>query len=326
MTPYCFIMSVMSTNTAAFDRTTPTNEQSRTANGSSGSARTVEGIYRSAPFHWVGNGFYVSSYFPRPDLPAERVSPFLLMDYGPSREFSPLSNGQRGVGWHPHRGFETVTVAWEGAVAHRDNAGNAGIIGPGDVQWMTAGAGILHEEYHEREFARAGGRVHMTQLWVNLPKKDKMTAPGYQPITAAQVPTVTLADGAGTVRVIAGEYGGAAGPARTFTPITMLDARLAAGGRLPVRLPSTHNALAIVTDGRVRVGTRHATAGELVLFENDGAELDVLALEETHLLVLAGEPIDEPITQYGPFVMNTPAEIQQAFVDFRQGKFGDVPE
>ena len=231
-----------------------------------------------------------------------------------------------GFPQHPHRGFETVTVAWEGAVAHRDNAGNAGIIGPGDVQWMTAGAGILHEEYHEREFARAGGRVHMTQLWVNLPKKDKMTAPGYQPITAAQIPTVTLADGAGTVRVIAGEYGGAAGPARTFTPITMLDARLAAGGRLPVRLPSTHNALAIVTDGRVRVGTRHATAGELVLFENDGAELDVLALEETHLLVLAGEPIDEPITQYGPFVMNTPAEIQQAFVDFRQGKFGDVPE
>jgi redox-sensitive bicupin YhaK (pirin superfamily) len=309
----------MTTSTVGFADTV-TNDSPRSG------ARTVAGIYRSAPFHWVGNGFYVSSYFPRPDLPAERVSPFLLMDYGPSREFSPLTRGQRGVGWHPHRGFETVTVAWEGSVAHRDNAGNAGVIGPGDVQWMTAGGGILHEEYHEREFARAGGRMHMTQLWVNLPKKDKMTAPGYQPITADQIPTVTLDRGAGTVRVIAGEFGGSAGPARTFTPITMLDARLAAGGRLPVRLPSTHNAMAIITSGRVRVGDRHATGGELVLFENDGAELDLLALEDTHLLLLAGEPIDEPITQYGPFVMNTPEEIQQAFVDFRAGKFGDVPE
>jgi redox-sensitive bicupin YhaK (pirin superfamily) len=287
--------------------------------------RTIAGIFRSTPFHWVGNGFYVSSYFPRADLPAERVSPFLLMDYGPPREFAPLASGQRGVGWHPHRGFETVTVAWEGEVAHRDNAGNAGVIGPGDVQWMTAGAGILHEEYHEREFARRGGLMHMMQLWVNLPKKDKMTAPGYQPITTSQIPTVALGD-AGSLRVIAGEYAGASGPARVFTPITMLDARLAPGGRLPVALPSTHNALAIVTGGRVRVGERHASAGELVLFENDGSELELLALEDTHVLVLAGEPIDEPITQYGPFVMNTPEEIQQAFVDFRQGKFGAVPE
>jgi quercetin 2,3-dioxygenase len=311
-------MSVMSTNTAP----NVTNEDPRTA----GRTRGVAGVYRSAPFHWVGDGFFVSSYFPRPDLPAERVSPFLLMDYGPPREFAPMASGQRGVGWHPHRGFETVTVAWEGSVAHRDNAGSAGTIGPGDVQWMTAGRGILHEEYHEREFTRQGGRMHMTQLWVNLPRKDKMTEPGYQPIAAAQIPTVSLADGAGHVRVIAGEYQGASGPAHTFTPITMLDARLAAGGRLPVRLPETHNALAIVTSGRVQVGTRHAAAGELVLFANDGTELEVLALEETHLLVLAGEPIDEPITQYGPFVMNTPQEIQQAFVDFRQGKFGDVPE
>jgi quercetin 2,3-dioxygenase len=288
--------------------------------------RSIAGIFRSTPFHWVGNGFFVSSYFPRADLPAERVSPFLLMDYGPPREFSPLASGQRGVGWHPHRGFETVTVAWEGEVAHRDNAGNAGVIGPGDVQWMTAGAGILHEEYHEREFARRGGRMHMMQLWVNLPRKDKMTRPGYQPITAAQIPSVALGDGAGAVRVIAGEYAGARGPAHTFTPITMLDVRLTAGGRLPVTLPGTHNALAIVTAGRLKVGERHASAGELVLFENDGAVVELLALEETHVLVLAGEPIGEPITQYGPFVMNTPDEIQQAFDDFRQGKFGDVPD
>ena len=289
-------------------------------------SRSLSGIYRSAPFHWVGDGFYVSSYFPRPSVPAERVSPFLLMDYGPSREFAPKTHGKRGVGWHPHRGFETVTVAWEGSVAHRDNAGNAGVIGPGDVQWMTAGSGILHEEYHSDDLTQQGGRLHMTQLWVNLPKKDKMTAPGYQPITAEQIPTVTLGEGGGTVRVIAGEYAGARGPARTFTPITMLDANLSAGATFHASLPASHNALAIVTSGRVRVGERDALAGELIVFENDGAKVDLIALEATHLLLLAGEPIDEPIVQYGPFVMNTPNEINEAFRDFKAGKFGDVPE
>ena len=289
-------------------------------------SRSLSGIYRSAPFHWVGDGFYVSSYFPRPSVPAERVSPFLLMDYGPSREFAPKTHGKRGVGWHPHRGFETVTVAWEGSVAHRDNAGNAGVIGPGDVQWMTAGSGILHEEYHSDDLTQQGGRLHMTQLWVNLPKKDKMTAPGYQPITAEQIPTVTLGEGGGTVRVIAGEYAGARGPARTFTPITMLDANLSAGATFHASLPASHNALAIVTSGRVRVGERDALAGELIVFENDGAKVDLIALEATHLLLLAGEPIDEPIVQYGPFVMNTIAEIETAIADVNGGKFGPVPE
>ena len=190
--------------------------------------RTVEAVHDSTTFHWVGNGFHVSTYFPSAKLSSARVSPFVLMDYGPAKEFTPLARGKRGVGWHPHRGFETVTLAWEGSVAHRDNAGNAGIIGPGDVQWMTAGAGIFHEEFHEEAFSRAGGRMHMMQLWVNLPKKDKMAAPGYQPIEAAQIPSVSLASG-GSVRVIAGEFGGARGPAHTFTPITMLDARLGAG-------------------------------------------------------------------------------------------------
>jgi redox-sensitive bicupin YhaK (pirin superfamily) len=291
-------------------------------------ARTVAGIFRSTPFHWVGDGFFVSSYFPRPGLPAERVSPFVLMDYGPPRDFAPLPVGKRGVGWHPHRGFETVTVAWEGSVAHRDNAGNAGIIGPGDVQWMTAGSGILHEEYHEREFANAGGRMHMMQLWVNLPAKHKMAKPGYQPITAAQIPAVPLEGGAGEVRVIAGGYAGQKGPAHTFTPVALLDVRLKAGGHLPftVPLPSTHNAMAIVTAGHVRVGGKEASKGELILFENDGAELQLTATEDTHLLVLAGEPLGEPIVQYGPFVMNTPQEIERAFVDFQSGKFGRVPE
>jgi quercetin 2,3-dioxygenase len=287
--------------------------------------RSVEGIHRSTTFHWVGDGFFVSTYFPSAKLPAERVSPFVLMDYGPPREFAPLAAGKRGVGWHPHRGFETVTMAWEGAVAHQDNAGHAGVIGPGDVQWMTAASGIFHEEYHEEAFTRRGGRMHMMQLWVNLPRADKMTAPGYQPITAAQIPSVPLAGG-GHVRVIAGTYEGATGPAHTFTPLTMLDARLAAGARLPVTLPVSHNALAVVAEGRVRAGRSAAGAGELVLFANDGERLELVAEEEAHVIVLAGQPIAEPIVQYGPFVMNTFAEIQRAMVDIQLGKFGPLPE
>src|ERR1700694_5445507 len=203
--------------------------------------RSVEGIHKSTTFHWVGNGFFVSTYFPSEKLPPERVSPFVLMDYGPSKQFAPLAHGQRGVGWHPHRGFETVTLAWEGAVAHRDNTGRAGVIGPGDVQWMTAASGIFHQEYHEESFTRRGGRMHMMQLWVNLPRKDKMATPGYQPITAADIPRVPV-PGGGYVRVIAGEYEGTRGPAHTFTPVTMLDAQLSQGARLRVALPATHNA------------------------------------------------------------------------------------
>ena len=289
--------------------------------------RSVESIHRSTTFHWVGDGFHVSTYFPSAGLPAERVSPFVLMDYGPPKEFTPLGRGKRGVGWHPHRGFETVTLAWEGAVAHRDNAGHAGVIGPGDVQWMTAGRGIFHEEYHEDRFTRAGGRMHMMQLWVNLPRKDKMAAPGYQPITTADIPRVAL-DG-GEVRVIAGAYEEARGPAHTFTPITMLDVRLGAGGRLPLALPATHNALAVVAKGRVRAGGESARAGELILFANDGERLELTADqegdEESHVVLLAGAPLDEPIVQYGPFVMNTVDEIRQAIADVQTGKFGPVP-
>ena len=287
--------------------------------------RSVAGVFRSTPFHWVGNGFQVSSYFPRPSLPAERVSPFLLMDYGPRREFAPAARGKRGVGWHPHRGFETVTVAWEGEVAHRDNAGHAGTIGPGDVQWMTAASGILHEEYHSEAFTRQGGAMHMMQLWVNLPKAHKMSAPGYQGITAGDIPVVSLANDAGRVRVIAGAYDDAKGPARTFTSITMLDANLRANGALPITLEPTHNAMVIVTKGRVRANGQSTGAGELVLFGNDGGRIEILADEDAHVLVLAGEPIDEPIVQHGPFVMNTRDEIVEAFRDFEDGKFGDVP-
>jgi redox-sensitive bicupin YhaK (pirin superfamily) len=286
--------------------------------------RTVEGIHRSTTFHWVGDGFRVSTYFPSPKLAAERVSPFVLMDYGPPKDFAPAERGKRGVGWHPHRGFETVTLAWEGAVAHRDNAGHAGVIGPGDVQWMTAASGIFHEEYHEEAFTRRGGRMHMMQLWVNLPKKDKMAPPGYQPIPSADIPTVPIAGG--HVRVIAGEYDGVRGPARTFTPITMLDSRLEKGARLSVALPGSYNALAVVAEGRVRAGASTASAGELVLFANDAPCLELAAEQDTHMILLSGQPLDEPIVQYGPFVMSTVAEIEQAIRDVNSGKFGPVPD
>ncbi len=287
--------------------------------------RTVEAIHTSNTFHWVGNGFFVSTYFPSRGLSSERVSPFVLMDYGPGKEFSPLANGKRGVGWHPHRGFETVTLAWEGAVAHRDNAGHAGVIGPGDVQWMTAGSGIFHEEYHEGDFAKRGGRMHMMQLWVNLPKKDKGAAPAYQPITAADIPSVQLS-GAGRVRVIAGTYEGKTGPARTFTPITMLDARLPPGSRLPVTLPPSFNALAVVASGRVHAGAAQGKAGDAILFANDGMGLEIVADADSHVILLAGEPLREPIVQYGPFVMNTVEEIERAFHDVQAGRFGPVPD
>jgi quercetin 2,3-dioxygenase len=292
---------------------------------SAAALRTVEGIHKSTSFHWVGDGFFVSTYFPSRNLPAERVSPFVLMDYGPGEDFAPSAHGKRGVGWHPHRGFETVTLAWEGSVAHRDNAGNAGIIGPGDVQWMTAGAGIFHEEYHEEGFARRGGRMHMMQLWVNLPRAKKMATPGYQPITKAEIPSVPLAGG-GRVRVIAGDYEGARGPAHTFTPITMLDVELPQDGRLSVQLPADHNAMAVVAKGRVRAGDRVASAGELVLFANDAPRLELVGEEEAHVILLSGEPFDEPVVAYGPFVMNTMEEIREAIADVNRGGFGPVPD
>jgi quercetin 2,3-dioxygenase len=287
--------------------------------------RSVEGVHHSTGFHWVGDGFHVSTYFPSEHLPAERVSPFVLMDYGPAKQFTPLADGKRGVGWHPHRGFETVTLAWEGAVAHRDNAGHAGVIGPGDVQWMTAGAGLFHEEYHEDAFTRRGGRMHMMQLWVNLPRKHKRAQPAYQPITKADIPVVALPSG-GQVRVIAGEHEGARGPAHTFTPMTMLDARLQPGETLSAAFPASFNALAVVAEGRARVVKTTAGTGELVLFANDGQRIELTAEQATHLVVLAGEPLNEPIVQYGPFVMNTPDEIRQAIHEVQSGGFGDIPD
>lgn len=307
----------MTTNPATAERA-PVNEPHDRV-------RTVEAIHHSTEYHWVGDGFHVSTYFPSSNLASERLSPFLLMDYGPPKEFKPLVRGKRGVGWHPHRGFETVTLAWEGSVAHRDNAGHKGVIGPGDVQWMTAASGIFHEEYHEEGFARQGGRMHMMQLWVNLPKKDKTVPPAYQPIVSAEIPQVQV-EGGGNVRVIAGEFAGARGPAHTFTPITMLDVKLSAGNRLPVTLPASYNVLAVVAKGRVLAGQTSATAGELLLFNNDGTHIELTADDDAHVIVLSGEPINEPIVQYGPFVMNTVEEIQQAMFDVNRGNFGPIPD
>jgi redox-sensitive bicupin YhaK (pirin superfamily) len=283
--------------------------------------RKIAGIYRGASIHWVGDGFRVSNYFPSGNQFGARVSPFILMDYAPPHQYPPTENHLRGVGPHPHRGFETVTLAFEGSVAHHDSAGNAGVIGPGDVQWMTAASGVMHKEYHEREFARAGGTFHMMQLWVNLPKAHKMDAPRYQALTAQQMGRVELPDG-GQVRVIAGEYQGAKGPAMTYTPINLFDIKLNAGGQIPLSFPAHENSLLLVMQGEVEVNGRAAGALDLVLFENEGEEISVRARETAHLLLLSGEPIDEPVVQYGPFVMNTEQEIREAMRDFNSGKFG----
>ncbi len=288
--------------------------------------RKIAGIFRGAPIHWVGDGFRVTNYFPSGNDFGSRVSPFILMDYAPPYRYAPTDSQQRGVGPHPHRGFETVTLAFEGSVAHHDSADNAGVIGPGDVQWMTAASGVLHREYHEREFARAGGNFHMMQLWVNLPKAHKMDRPRYQALTAEQIGRVELPDDGGHVRVIAGEYTGVKGPAKTFTPVNLFDIRLNAGGTAPLSFPAHENTLLLVMQGEVEVNGQTTKALDLILFENESEEITVRASQASHLLLLNGEPIDEPVVQYGPFVMNTEQEIRQAMVDFSTGKFGHLAD
>lgn len=280
--------------------------------------KKVISIHRGPPAHWVGDGFHVRSLFSY-DGQARSVSPFLLLDYGAPEEFAP-SGQRRGVGEHPHRGFETVTIAYQGGVEHRDSAGNHGTIGPGDVQWMTAASGIVHEEWHEREFTRRGGTMEMAQLWVNLPAKHKMAAPAYQDIRSAQIPVVDVGTGS-SVRVIAGEFRGAKGPARTFTPINVWDARLKAGGRVELDLPDGHTALLAVLRGKVLInGDESAGPAELAILERAGTRVVLEAGEDATVLVLNGEPIDEPVVGYGPFVMNTHDEIHQAVRDFQSGR------
>ncbi len=282
--------------------------------------KKILGVYSAPRPHWVGDGFPVRSLFGYDGL-GRHLSPFLLLDHAAPTPFPPAAR-PRGVGRHPHRGFETVTVVYQGEVEHRDSTGAGGLIGPGDVQWMTAAGGILHEEFHSRAFTERGGTIEMVQLWVNLPAQDKMGEPGYQTLLDAQIPSVELPDGAGRVRVIAGEYGGGKGPARTHTPIDMWDIRLAQGGHARFDGTPGHTLALVVLRGTVLVnGETLAREGQLVHFDRAGTGVTLEANNDAVLLWLAGEPIDEPVVGYGPFVMNTQAEIQQAIDDYNAGRF-----
>ncbi len=280
-------------------------------------------IKRSNGSHWVGDGFPVKNIFSYSDI-AEEMSPFLLMDYAGPADFPPTTR-QLGVGQHPHRGFETVTIVYAGGVAHRDSSGGGGTIGPGDVQWMTAASGLIHEEFHSPAFAAQGGSFEMVQLWVNLPARDKMAPPGYQGITAGQIPEVALPGAAGTLRVIAGEYASAQGPARSFTPMNVWDLRLHAGHRVAFDLPAGHTSALFVLHGSLRIDGKHSIrAAELAVMERDGSGLEFEVSEDATVLLLNGEPLNEPVVGYGPFVMNTQAEIVQAIDDFNSGRFGQI--
>jgi quercetin 2,3-dioxygenase len=270
--------------------------------------------------HWVGDGFLVRSIFSYRET-AQQLSPFLLLDYAGPTTFPPTLH-TRGVGQHPHRGFETVTIVYAGEVEHRDSSGGGGSIGPGDVQWMTAGAGILHEEYHGAQFSKRGGPFEMIQLWVNLPAKDKMTAPHYQNITNDQIPCIALPNDAGMVRVIAGKHNGVVGPARTFSPVNLWDVRVSAGKRVEFQVEHEHTTAVFVLKGALRFGADAVREAELAVMESAGDTLTFEALEHTTLLVLNGEPLNEPVVGQGPFVMNSAAEIEQAFEDYKSGRLG----
>lgn len=276
----------------------------------------------SAP-HFVGDGFRVHNFIPSGDgLSMERMSPFIMLDYNSKYNFPP-SIVPKGVGVHPHRGFETVTIAYKGKVAHHDSAGGGGIIGEGDVQWMTAASGVLHKEYHEEEFSKTGGIFQMVQLWVNLPAKDKMSAPKYQAITNDQISKFVLPDNAGIIEVIAGQYQNLKGTASTFTPVNLQNAKLNKGGKATFSFPANFNTALLVIEGSVKVNDNQTIPTDhFALFENKGEDFIIEALENTVVLILSGEPIKEPIFAHGPFVMNTREEIVQAFDDVNLGKFG----
>ena len=283
--------------------------------------RSIERIVAPPPVHWVGDGFRVHGFLPHGPLNAERMSPFFLLDYNAKYNFPPSTN-LLGVGPHPHRGFETVTIAYKGKVAHHDSRGGGGVIGEGDVQWMTAGSGLLHKEYHEEQFNREGGEFQMVQLWVNLPAKDKMTEPKYQAITNAEMGRFELPDG-GSVEVIAGEYNGVKGPATTFSPVHLYNLKPKAGTSLSLSFPASYTTAILAIEGSATLNDeKKLPTNNLAVFENDGENFTVKVDEDSVLLLMAGEPLNEPIAQYGPFLMNTNAEIAQAIDDFNQGKFG----
>ena len=310
---------MIATNLALDSAPTPT------APNRSNDMRALDGIYSAPPVHWVGDGFRVSGYFNGIPNAVQKLSPFLLLDYHPSYDYAP-SKKPRGVGVHPHRGFETVTIAWQGSVAHHDSAGGGGTIGPGDAQWMTAASGILHKEYHEQNYARQGGPFRMAQLWVNLPSAHKMSPPRYQALLAGEMGVATLPHAAGSVRVIAGEYEGVRGPAQTFSAISVFDARLNAKGAADFRFPESYNAGLLVMKGAVTINGTAANLHDFLVFAHAGERVHIEATDDSELLILSGQPIDEPVVQYGPFVMNSEREILQAFADYESGKFGQLED
>ena len=282
--------------------------------------KTLRSIERSTDRHWVGDGFPVRTLFAYSSRGAQ-LSPFLLLDYAGPTDFPPTS-ARLGVGPHPHRGFETVTIVYAGEVEHRYSSGGGGRIGRGDVQWMTAASGIVHEEFHGREYAKRGGPFEMVQLWVNLPRKHKTAPPGYQPIEDRQIPALPLPGGLGTARVIAGEFAGVTGPARTFTPMQVVDLRLDGATRAELEARDGWTTALVVLQGSVRVGPETIAEAEVALFDRAGHGLPIDEAREARALLLAGEPIDEPIAGMGPFVMNSPGEIRQAMIDFETGRMG----
>jgi len=287
------------------------------------SGKKLRSIQRSVGRHWVGDGFPVRTLLAYPNL-GPVITPFLLLDYAGPAEFPPTAK-RLGVGEHPHRGFETVTIVYAGEVEHRDSSGGGGRIGPGDVQWMTAASGLVHEEFHGREFARRGGTFEMVQLWVNLPASDKASPPGYQEILDGQIPAVDLPEGQGTVRVVAGEFAGKRGPAKTFTPMHVWDLRLDSDRRTDFALPDGWTTALVVLKGSLRVnGSEPVGEAEVGLFDREGSSICIDSAEGVKALLLCGEPIDEPIVGSGPFVMNTSQEIRQAVTDYQEGRMGHL--
>ena len=284
--------------------------------------KKVIGIQGNDQGHWVGDGFPVRTLFFYQDL-GKQMSPFLMLDYAGPAEFPPTTE-RKGVGSHPHRGFETVTIVYKGEVAHKDSTGQGGVIGPGDVQWMTAGSGILHEEFHAEGFAKNGGTLDMVQLWVNLPANLKMTKPAYQAILDQQIPNIELKHGAGFARIIAGDFDGHRGPAHTFTPMNVIDLKLRKGKAI-IATHEGWNTSLVVLKGAVEAGDGVvAKDAQMLMFSSQGQDIQINTLEDSIALLLSGEPIDEPIVGYGPFVMNTKEEITQAMQDFNSGSFGKI--
>ena len=284
--------------------------------------KKVELIAAPKPAHFVGDGFRVHNFIPSGyHLDMKRMDPFIMLDYNSKFHFSGTDT-PRGVGVHPHRGFETVTIAYQGRVEHGDSSGGGGIIGQGDVQWMTAASGVLHKEFHETEWAKEGGIFQMVQLWVNLPAKDKMSPPKYQAIKNSEMKIVDLGEN-GFIEVISGEFNGEKGPATTFSPVNLMNAKLKSGGKAEFSFPANFNTAALVIEGNIMVnGEEKVATDHLVLFQNEGETLTIEATEDSIVLILSGEPLNEPIYPHGPFVMNTREEIIQAFDDFNNGKFG----